>query len=204
MKKNLSMNKNETEPTLTLDDVVSFAYEEKEGVEPVLMFVHDVLPNPCLLIGRTITSVAAEIASIPNKEEGSVAFVVGKGPCAQCDVPTLFWWNSGKPSGSNDKKGDWNHSPAENADKIKAAIKNYTGPNKLNVAYHLYANADLVITEVLRGVSLSNGQIKLENGCASVVNGKNLQENGGTMWWLWLLIILLIVLVIWAVVRSRK
>ena len=209
-----------------LDTMISFAYETRNGVEPVVLFAKKLFADPCSLIGRSVIDVATESAGQGNAS----SFAVGVGPCDQCTVPTLFWWVN----------NDWRATEIPQPADLNKAIEGYVKPHGLNAMYHLLADEDLIITQVVRAVNRdgdvlrsapvcpasapvpvaangangANGIAKsVQNGVNSrstqSIQGKQMQEvaqpSNNNSFWFWLIIIVLILLLIIAIVyASRK
>jgi hypothetical protein len=198
-----------------LDTVISFAYETRNGVEPVVLFAKKLFADPCSLIGRSVIDVATESAGQGNAS----SFAVGVGPCDQCTVPTLFWWVN----------GDWRATEIPQPGDLNKAIEGYAKPRGLNAMYHLLADEDLIITQVVRAVTrdgdvlrsapvcpaptpvpvAANGANGVNSRSTQSIQGKQMQEvaqpSNNNSFWFWLIIIVLILLLIIAIVyASRK
>lgn len=169
-------------------DLAGFIFERPANAEPILLFTRNAYTDACSLVGRSIIEVANELA----KKDDGVIFAIGTGPCPQCNVPTLFWWNN----------RDWQNAAASDVDSIMKASAAYVVPKNLNYAYRLLGDRDLKITKVDSVFRRDGDTLQVMAGCQP--NGeKQLQQmpNITPIWWI--VIILVILFLLWLLFFRR-
>lgn len=181
-----------------LESVASHAFEKPSNAEAIVLFTKSGVPDPCALAGKSIIQIANDLV----KQDNAVAFTVGEGPCAQCNVPTLFWWNG----------RDWQNAPLSDVPAVLRAINGYVFKQGLQVGYYLLGDKDLKITKFNHTITFNNGNAMLKDTCSSQqvqqVNSdvtKNLQQvmgsSGNALFWIILIILILVIL--WLLFRHK-
>lgn len=178
-------------------DIARFVFEKKSGYEPIVLYTSDLASDPCSYLGKNILQIANDQRTSNN----AIAFAIGEGPCLECTIPTLIWWNP--------HANDWQNMQTSSLDTYLNRVTPYILSNNLNVAYLMYADPNLNISRVIRSYQQKdvNGILQLHPGCiqSSSSGSSNFQQTSSA--WsilLWILIILLILFVLWILYRFYR
>lgn len=166
------------------NDVTDYSLAKPVNAENIVLFSRTPIADPCSLVGKNIITLANEQA----RKDDAALFTIGAGPCPECTVTTLYWWNN----------RTWQNSAASaERNNIKNTLASYAGSHNLNYVYHLVGDSQLNITSVGRSFQRDGAQLK---ETTIKCNGQTqLQEtNNSNVFW-WILIILAIILVIWLI-----
>lgn len=197
---------------LGLQNLSDFACLTPEGSAPAIFLTKNPYPNPCQLPNSSIVTLANQM----KEKDGTSGFILGVGPCPQCERPTLYHWskNQWQTKSYDHKTHDRLDKPTRNkldashqrTAKINDDIIRYIKKHGINYVYLLLVDSNLNIQNTLRMYQIKGDTLESMGTC-SVPSGvpehyQQTSSSTGTII-LVIIIIILLVLLVWYLSQRR-
>jgi len=192
--------------SLGLKNLSDFACLTPEGSAPAIFLTKNPYPNPCQLSNSSIVTLANQM----KEKDGTSGFLLGVGPCPQCEHPTLYHWSRNQwrtksyDLKSQERMDKPRHTKVDASHKRSAKLLDdiirYLKKNEINYVYLLLVDGNLHIQNTLRMYQVKGDTLESMGTCAvpSGVPAQYQQTSSSSgMIILIIIIIILLVLLIW-------
>jgi hypothetical protein len=186
------------------------------GVEPVVLMTRQLQPDACSLTGTNLISLSNTRAST----DGASVFALGRGPCPNCDQPSLFRWSKQKwkrqsydamgqrlPNHDGTGMANSSRATAKTAMTLDDDLSHYLKKYHFEYVYVLLADANLTIRQTLGIFRVHGTTLKPIAKCIipTAQTKYNLQAQSSTTTWLVVALIIIVIIAIgWYLYSQRR